>query len=339
MLKRGSAKQRKQLGICLVEQVRTLVRTSPTIALVPCSITRLDLLLEEEALPDPRLLLDEVDIIPKMPSDFYTLIASSKWKERKEALDATLEVVKNNPRIRDVDGIGELAKSLAKRMSDANIQCVIAAAQIIEGLAQGIGSSFARQRASVMTPMLERLKERKQNVVDAIGLALDAVFATVSTVSEDHESSLTVAPQTTLTEITEDVLNALKTKNPQVKEGAARFLARSLSAAKVPPAKGDVKPIAETLVALLEDSYEPARAAAADGLGALLKIVGERQLNPFLDPLDDLRKAKVKEASERATVKCKVGTAPTKPAMPAVANKNAKVGCVNLPIMTSANAD
>ena len=135
---------------------------------------------EVDDTPDPRLLIDEVDIIPKIPANFHTLIASSKWKERKEALDDTLVVVNANPRIKDVEAIGELAKALGKRMTDANVQCVMAAAQVIEGLAKGIGQPFAKHRAALVPPMLERCKERKQNVVDAIGQGLDAFFATVS---------------------------------------------------------------------------------------------------------------------------------------------------------------
>lgn len=291
---------------------------------------------EAEELPDPRLLMDEVDIIPTIPGDFHTAVASSKWKERKEALDLTLEVVKANPRIKDSDGIGELAKALAKRMGDANIQCVMTAAQIIEGLALGIGQSFGRNRAALVPPMLERFKERKQNVVDSIAQALDAVFATVSSWLWRYTDArvTNVLFQVTLPDITEEVLNSLKSKNPQVKEGTAKFFARCLSTTKVPPAKGDLKPIAETLVAMLEDSFEPVRASAADSLGALLKIVGERQLNPFLDPLDDLRKGKVKEASEKATVKCKAGAAPSRPAPPAATPKGAKVFNFNLPFYT-----
>ena len=54
------------------------------------------------------------------------------------------------------------------------------AANCLEGLAKGLMGGFARYRESVVPPMLERLKERKVNVTDAIGNTLDAVFATVS---------------------------------------------------------------------------------------------------------------------------------------------------------------
>ena len=44
-----------------------------------------------------------------------------------------------------------------------------------------------------------------------------------------------------------------------------------------------------------------------------MKIVGERALNPVVEPLEAARKAKVKEAFEQATVKCKAGSAASKP--------------------------
>lgn len=54
------------------------------------------------------------------------------------------------------------------------------AAQCLEGLAKGLMGSFARYRETVVHPMLERLKERKATVTDTIGVALDAIFETVS---------------------------------------------------------------------------------------------------------------------------------------------------------------
>jgi cytoskeleton-associated protein 5 len=122
-----------------------------------------------------------VDIVSKIPSSFQTALTSSKWKERKEVLDDLLTVLNSTPRIKEASEIGELAKSLAVRIqSDANINCVITAAGCMEALAKGMRTPFGRYREVVVPPMLERLKERKTNVTDAIGGALDAVFMTVS---------------------------------------------------------------------------------------------------------------------------------------------------------------
>lgn len=135
----------------------------------------------EEPAFDPRSMAEEVDIISKLPADIYKNLASSKWKERKEALDDLLTVFKASLRIKDGPEIGELAKSLAIRINgDANVMCVIVAANCLEALADGLMTAFSRHREAVVPPVLERLKERKANVTDAIGLTLDAVFKTVS---------------------------------------------------------------------------------------------------------------------------------------------------------------
>lgn len=96
-------------------------------------------------------------------------------------MDDLLTLVSATPRIQDAPALAELAKSLATSIhKDANINCVMTAANVMEGLAKGMMSPFGRLREAVVPPMLERLKERKVNVTDAIGAALDAVFTTVS---------------------------------------------------------------------------------------------------------------------------------------------------------------
>jgi cytoskeleton-associated protein 5 len=133
----------------------------------------------EPAEPDPRMFAVEVDVVSKLPSGYQGALNSSKWKERKDALDQILSAV-SVLKIKDAPELGELTKTLAGRMGDANINCVMVAAGCIEALAKGLMAAFGRYRETVVPPMLARLKERKQSVVDALGSALDAVFATVS---------------------------------------------------------------------------------------------------------------------------------------------------------------
>jgi cytoskeleton-associated protein 5 len=106
----------------------------------------------------------------------------------------------------------------------------------------------------------------------------------------------------------------LSNKNPQVKEGSLKFLTRCLSNASTPLQPAQIKPLSDALAALLEDSVAGCREEAAMSLGTMMKMVGERPLNALMDGLADVRKVKVKEAYEKATVKCKAGgAAPTKP--------------------------
>ena len=120
--------------------------------------------------------------------------------------------------------------------------------------------------------------------------------------------------QTTLADIIGDILPSLSNKNPQVKEGACKFLTHCLSTSRQAISPPQVKPVSEVLVNLLEDSYAGARDEAANAFGTLMKMVGERALGAVMDGLADVRKAKVKEAYEKATVKAKAGaSAPSKP--------------------------
>ncbi|KAG6890724.1 hypothetical protein C0995_005097 [Termitomyces sp. Mi166 len=245
---------------------------------------------------DPRALAEPVDIVPKIPPSLQTALKSTKWKERKEALDELLTLLTSTPRIKEASELGELTKCLASRVSgDANINCVMVASSCIEELAKGLMFSFGRYREGVIPSMLERLKERKANVTDAIGTALDAVFVT-----------------TTLSDVIPDIEPAMKSKNPQVKEGTLKFLGRCLATSSSPIQAVQIKPMSEALAALLEDGFEGARNEAATCLGILMKMVGERPLTAVMEGLADVRKAKVKEAYDKATVKC----TSTKPAPP-----------------------
>ena len=231
-------------------------------------------------------LAEPQDVLKKVAADFYDKLASAKWKDRKEALEALFALL-NVPRIKDGD-FGEINRSLAKCMKDANIMVVTQAAQCVEVLAKGLRKAYGKYRAIVMQPILERMKEKKQAVSDALGAALDAVFAA-----------------THLTDCLEDVVSFLSHKNPQVKEGTMRFLIRCLRTTRDVPSKAEIGTIVEAAKKLLSEGSEGLRSGGAEVLGTVMKIIGERAMNPHLEGLDDIRKTKVKEFFETAEVKAK----------------------------------
>ncbi|KAK3306156.1 armadillo-type protein [Chaetomium strumarium] len=250
---------------------------------------------EEPAEVDAFDLAEPQDVISKIPKDFYDNLGSSKWKERKEALEALYAVV-NVPRIKEAD-FGEVNRCLAKCMKDANIAVVTQAAQCIELLAKGLRKGYSKYRSTVMQPIMERLKEKKQTVADALGAALDAVFLT-----------------TNLTECLEDITTFLVHKNPQVKEGTMKFLVRCLRTTRDVPSKQEIASMVESAKKLLSESSEALRSGGAEILGTIMKIIGERAMNPHLEGLDDIRKAKIKEFYETAEVKAKDKPKPPPPA-------------------------
>ena len=249
---------------------------------------------DEPAEIDAFDLAEPVDVYSKIPKDFQEGLASTKWKDRQDALKAFYDVVKAD-RIKDGQ-FDEVVTLLAKSMKDANILVVIVAANCVEALARGLRKSFAKYRSRILSPMLERLKEKKQNVADALGGALDAVFLSTS-----------------LSDCLEEILEALKHKNPQVKLETLRFLIRCLKTTREPPSAPETKSIADAAIKLLVESTEVARSGGAEALGTLMKIMGERAMNPYLDGLDDIRKAKIKEYFDVAEVKAKNKPKPVAP--------------------------
>jgi protein STU2 len=250
---------------------------------------------EEEAVEvDVFDLAEPVDVYSKVPEDFHEKINSTKWKDRKEVLDELFKVF-NTPRIKD-GPFDDIIRALAKSMKDANIAVVTVAANCVEKLAQGLRTGFGRYRSTIMSPMMERLKEKKQSVADAIGAGLDAVFASTS-----------------LTDCLEETLGFLTNKNPQVKGETIKFLVRCLRTTRDVPSKAEQKSIADAATKLLTESTEAMRSGGAEILGTLMKIIGERAMGPYLDGLDDIRKTKIKEFFDTAEVKAKEKPKPVAP--------------------------
>ncbi|GJC81626.1 spindle pole body component alp14 [Colletotrichum liriopes] len=241
---------------------------------------------EEPAEMDAFDLAEPQDVFGKIPANFSEALASSKWKERKEAVEGLYAAI-NVPRIKDGD-FNEINRGLAKCMKDANVAVVTQAAQCIEVLAKGLRSSYAKHRTTVMQPIMDRLKEKKASVADALGAALDQVFMATS-----------------LTDCLEDINTYLVHKNPQVKEGTMKFLIRCLRTTRDVPSKTEIATIVESGKKLLSESSEGLRSGGAEILGTVMKIIGERAMNPHMEGLDDIRKTKIKEFFETAEVKAK----------------------------------
>lgn len=62
---------------------------------------------------DPYDLLDPVEILSKLPKDFYDKLEAKKWQERKEALDSLENLLKTAPRLEPGD-YADLVRALKK---------------------------------------------------------------------------------------------------------------------------------------------------------------------------------------------------------------------------------
>ena len=254
-------------------------------------------------------LAEPVDVLSAIPANFEEMMSSAKWKDRKEVLDALL-ASSNVPRIRESD-FGDVARLLGKCVQkDANVICVALAANCIENLAKGLKRHFGRYRNVLFTPCGERFKEKKQNVIDAVSAALDALFLS-----------------STLDDILEETLTLIKSKNPSVRQQMLMFLSRALSVTPTIPRKEELKSLAEGAASLVGDTDAKVRDAAAEVLGVLMKLVGERAMGPYLESIDEIKKAKINEFFSTATTKAKAEK-PKPVAAPVVKTAPKKVSAV-----------
>lgn len=70
-------------------------------------------------------MLEPVDILSKLPKDFYEKIEAKKWQERKEALEAVEALVKN-PKLENGD-YGDVVRALKR----VYITCILTELAII----------------------------------------------------------------------------------------------------------------------------------------------------------------------------------------------------------------
>lgn len=139
---------------------------------------------------------------------------------------------------------------------------VALACKCVASLASGLKKRFQTYSGAVMPALLEKFKEKKQNVVIALREAIDAVYLTVT---KPITKTKTICNlfffffyfQTTLEAILEDVLEALNNKNPSVKMETASFLARSFT--KTLPTALNKKLLKAITTVLIKNINEPGK--------------------------------------------------------------------------------
>ncbi|CAH1965388.1 unnamed protein product [Acanthoscelides obtectus] len=246
---------------------------------------------DEAVAVDPYELADPVDILSKLPKDFFDKIEAKKWQERKEVLEILENLVKT-PKLENGD-YGDLIRALKKVVQkDTNVICVAIAGRSIAGIASGLKKKFQTYAGFVVPALLEKFKEKKSNVVSALREAIDATYLT-----------------TTLDAILDDVLESLNNKNPSVKLESSLFLARAFTKTLATSVnKKLLKAITTALVKNINEPDPSVREASAEAIGTLMKLVGEKAMAPYIIELekDNLKMAKIKEFCDKAVITVKV---------------------------------
>lgn len=106
-----------------------------------------------------------------------------------------------------------------------------------------------------------------------------------------------------LSDLQEVIHNLTSVKNPQQKSETFLWLSRGLKTIVKEPTKTEIKLLAEVFSKSMEDGASEVRDAAAEGLGTLMKLVGDQPLIIYLDKMDKSRQSKIRDFCDKAEVK------------------------------------
>ncbi|KHN37797.1 Protein MOR1 [Glycine soja] len=123
---------------------------------------------------DEYELVDPVDILtPLEKSGFWDGVKATKWSERKEAV-AELTKLASTKRISPGD-FSEVCRTLKKLITDVNIAVAVEAVQAIGNLARGLRTHFSASSRFLLPVLLEKLKEKKPALAEALMQTLQAM--------------------------------------------------------------------------------------------------------------------------------------------------------------------
>jgi cytoskeleton-associated protein 5 len=101
-------------------------------------------------------LIDPVDILSKLPKDFYDKLEEKKWTDRKESLEA-LEPLVSNPKLENGD-YADLVRALKKVITkDTNVVLVAMAGKCLALLAKGMGKKFQPYAVVCISGIIEKV--------------------------------------------------------------------------------------------------------------------------------------------------------------------------------------
>lgn len=235
---------------------------------------------------DPWEIAKPVNILANLPADYNERINSPNWKVRLEVLKEMSALFKTI-KIEDGD-FYDMIHIMVKCLKDANIFVVITACEIIVDLANGIRGKFERYITILIDPLLDRTKEKKNTVTDALGNALDVCFKYCSSLGD----------------ILNSTLEHMNHKTPQIKLESMKFLLRSLQSNSLKALHDkETSLIMESSIKLLGDSQLPVRETAAQVIGTLMKLIGPRASKQYFEKIDKRHQKKISDITETVEVK------------------------------------
>ncbi|CAB0020702.1 unnamed protein product, partial [Nesidiocoris tenuis] len=213
--------------------------------------------------------------------DVFKLIESTQWKDRKIALDELTAAIAESRKL----DLGKIIKYLRTLiMTDTNVLLAAKAVQCITALSQT--ENFDAHAALLLTVLLEKFKEKKPVIVDAVREATDAIYM-----------------NTSFGQIVRYVKINLANQNSGVKAETELFIQRCFSKPfQCLISKAYWEPLAALLVMNLSCPETAVRENAIKALGTMMKVVGKPDMEQFLEDLPHHQKVRINNACEEAVI-------------------------------------
>ncbi|KAI3637761.1 hypothetical protein MIR68_004410 [Amoeboaphelidium protococcarum] len=224
---------------------------------------------------------EPVDVLSNVPADIEDQLSQIKWKDKKEALDNLCKILDAPKYVKG--NFHPLLSVLCKKVGDINIAVAVSAIQCVEKIASGLKQDFPQFKNDVKQSLLDRLKEKKQNVIQALRLTLDAVYQFCKDV-----------------DVFADIIPYLGNKVPQVRSEVLLVCVRYVQGHKLTMQRADAKQFIPPVVQCLDDATPEVRDAAAEVLGSLQSKLASGLLQPYLDGLDQIKLDKIKSFGSQA---------------------------------------
>ena len=157
----------------------------------------------------------------KLKTPFGERLKSTKWKERRDALDRVAQIVAATPGSPPTLAEGDydqLVRALvAVVVKDGNVAVTCSATQLLTAVAAGMAGkkSFTHAAKLIVLGVLKRMKDRKTSLRNALGELLDAAAASGVLKWSDVEDKVTRA--------------AADSKKPEIQRGVVDWCARCVA--------------------------------------------------------------------------------------------------------------
>uniref|UniRef100_A0A453FSS4 TOG domain-containing protein n=1 Tax=Aegilops tauschii subsp. strangulata TaxID=200361 RepID=A0A453FSS4_AEGTS len=182
-------------------------------------------------------------------------------------------------------------------VTDVNLAVAVEATQAIGNLAKGLRTHFSGNSRNLLPVLLEKLKEKKPTMSEALTQTLEAM----------HKSGCIA-----LLDVIEDVRVAVKNKVPLVRSLTLNWVAFCIETSNKATVLKLHKEYVPICMECLNDSTPDVRDSSFSVLTAIAKMVGMKPLERSLEKLDDVRKKKLSDMIGSATdTVLSSGTVPT----------------------------